>query len=220
MTVPILYENPKKIPTVKITNFDVAKQSWMADLEKYCNLVVTDAMKDKKVRAGLNKKKKELVELKKQILAPYKEAYKPVEDAVKELTAMTDAVVKPIDEQIKAIESEERQQRIGRLKALIADMAFSYHIDPYQVDIKPNWANKSIGDLELKRQIKDEFNLMIKYGKGVLPDGINRVNGALVSDDGEMVQKHLLTVYVTDEQLKTLLSDLNAAEVPYEKSEV
>lgn len=217
MTVPILYKNPENIPTVKITNFDVTKQSWMVTLEKYRNLVVTDGTKDKKVRADLNRRKKELAELKKQILAPYKEAYKPVEDAVKELTAMVDAVVKPIDEQIKAIESDERQQRIDRLKALIADMAFSYHIDPYQVDIKPNWANKSIGDLELKRQIAEELSLMVKYGKGVLPDGINRVNGALVSDDGEMVQKRLLTVYVTDEQLNTLLSDLNIAEVPYKK---
>ena len=60
---------------------------------------------------------------------------------------------------------------------------------------------------------------MVRYSKGVLPDGINRVNGALVSDDGEMVQKHLLTVYVTNEQLKTLLSDLNVAQVPYEKLE-
>ena len=220
MTVPILYENPENIPTVKITNFDLTKQSWMATLEKYHNLVVTDGTKDKKVRADLNKKKKELVELKKKLLEPYKEAYKPVEDAVKELTAMVDAVVKPIDDQIKAIESEERQQRIDRLKALIADMAFSYQIDPYQVDIKPNWANKSIGDLELKRQIAEELSLMVKYGKGVLPDGINRVNGALVSDDGEMVQKHLLTVYVTNEQLMTLLSDLNVAQVPYEKLEV
>ena len=50
MTVPILYENPENIPTVKITNFDLTKQSWMATLEKYHNLVVTDGTKDKKVK--------------------------------------------------------------------------------------------------------------------------------------------------------------------------
>jgi wobble nucleotide-excising tRNase len=205
---------------VVFDGFAETKRNLEDELAPYKSLIISDVKSGKKTRASLNKLAKQVNDRKKELKRPYVDATKPMEDQAKELIALIDAVVKPIDEQIKAIESEERQQRISRLKALIADMAFSYQIDPYQVDIKPNWANKSIGDLELKRQIKDEFNLMIKYGKGVLPDGINRVNGALVSDDGEMVQKHLLTVYVTDEQLKTLLSDLNVAQVPYEKLEV
>lgn len=206
------------IPVV-FDGFTETKRNLEDELAPYKSLIISDVKNGKKTRASLNKLAKQVNDRKKELKHPYVDATKPMEDQAKELIAMIDTVVKPIDDQIKAIESEERQQRIGRLKALIADMAFSYHIDPYQVDIKPNWANKSIGDLELKRQIGDELSLMVKYGKGVLPDGINRVNGALVSDDSEMVQKHLLTVYVTNEQLKTLLSDLNVAQVPYEKLE-
>lgn len=205
---------------VVLDGFAETKSKLEDELAPYKSHIILDVKNGKKTRAGLHKLAKQVNDRKKELKSPYVDATKPMEDQAKELIAMIDAVVKPIDEQIKAIESEERQQRIDRLKALIADMAFNYHIDPYQVDIKPNWANKSIGDLELTRQIAEELSLMVKYGKGVLPDGINRVNGALVSEDGEMVQKHLLTVYVTNEQLKTLLSDLNVAEVPYEKLEV
>lgn len=202
---------------VEFDGFAETKRNLENKLTPYKSRIILEVKNGKKTLAGLRKLAKQVNDRKKELKRPYVDATKPMEDQAKELITMIDAVVKPIDEQIKAIESEERQQRIDRLKALIADMAFSYHIDPYQVDIKPNWANKSIGDLELKREIGDEFSLMVKYGKGVLPDGINRVNGALVNDDGELVQKHLLTVYVTNKQLKTLLSDLNAAEVPYEK---
>ena len=205
---------------VEFDGFAETKRNLENKLTPYKSRIILEVKNGKKTLAGLRKLAKQVNDRKKELKRPYVDATKPMEDQAKELITMIDAVVKPIDEQIKAIESEERQQRIGRVKALIADMAFSYHIDPYQVDIKPNWANKSIGDLELKRQIGEELSLMVKYGKGVLPDGINRVNGALVSDDGEMVQKHLLTVYVTNEQLMTLLSDLNVAQVPYEKSEV
>lgn len=205
---------------VVFDGFAETKRNLEDELAPYKSIIISDVKNGKKTRASLNKLAKQVNDRKKELKRPYVDATKPMEDQAKELIALIDTVVKPIDDQIKAIEAEERQQRIGRLKALIADMAFSYHIDPYQVDIKPNWANKSIGDLELKRQIGEELSLMVKYGKGVLPDGINRVNGALVSDDGEMVQKHLLTVYVTNEQLKALLSDLNVAEVPYEKLEV
>lgn len=204
---------------VEFDGFAETKRNLENKLTPYKSRIILEVKNGKKTLAGLRKLAKQVNDRKKELKRPYVDATKPMEDQAKELITMIDAVVKPIDEQIKAIESEERQQRIDRLKALIADMAFSYHIDPYQVDIKPNWANKSIGDLELKRQIAEELSLMVKYGKGVLPDGINRVNGALVSDDGEMVQKHLLTVYVTNEQLKTLLSGLNNAEVPYENME-
>lgn len=205
---------------VVFDGFTETKRNLENELVPYKSLIISNVKNGKKTRASLNKLAKQVNDRKKELKRPYVDATKPMEDQAKELIALIDTVVKPIDDQIKAIESEERQQRIDRLKALIADMAFSYHIDPYQVDIKPKWANKSIGDLELKRQIAEELSLMVKYGKGVLPDGINRVNGALVSDDGEMVQKHLLAVYVTNEQLKTLLSDLNVAKVPYEKLEV
>ena len=205
---------------VVFDGFAETKRNLENELVPYKSLIISNVKNGKKTRASLHKLAKQVNDRKKELKSPYVDATKPMEDQAKELISMIDAVVNPIDEQIKTIESEERQQRIDRLKALIADMAFNYHIDPYQVDIKPNWANKSIGDLELKREIGDELSLMVKYGKGVLPDGINRVNGALVSDDGEMVQKHLLTVYVTNEQLKTLLSDLNVAEVPYEKLKV
>lgn len=205
---------------VEFDGFAETKRNLENKLTPYKSRIILEVKNGKKTLAGLRKLAKQVNDRKKELKRPYVDATKPMEDQAKELITMIDAVVKPIDEQIKAIESEERQQRIDRLKALIADMAFSYHIDPYQVDIKPNWANKSIGDLELKREIGDEFSLMVKYGKGVLPDGINRVNGALVSDDGEMVQKRLLTLYVTNEQLMTILSDLNVAHVPYEKLEV
>lgn len=205
---------------VVFDGFAETKRNLEDELAPYKSIIISDVKNGKKTRASLNKLAKQVNDRKKELKRPYVDATKPMEDQAKELVALIDAVVKPIDEQIKSIESEEHQQRIGRLKALIADMAFSYHIDPYQVDIKPNWTNKSIGDLELKRQIGEELSLMVKYGKGVLPDGINRVNGALVSDDGEMVQKRLLTLYVTNEQLTTILSDLNVAQVPYEKLEV
>lgn len=202
---------------VVFDGFTETKMKLEDELAPYKSRIVSDVKNGKKTRAGLHKLAKQVNDRKKELKSPYVDATKPMEDQAKELIAMIDAVVKPIDEQVKAIEAEEREERVERLKALIADMAFSYQIDPYQVDIKSNWANKSIGDLELKRQIADELSLMVKYGKGVLPDGINRVNSALVSDDGEMVQKRLLTVYVTNEQLKTLLSDLHVAEVPYEQ---
>jgi Protein of unknown function (DUF1351). len=143
---------------VEFDGFAETKRNLENKLTPYKSRIILEVKNGKKTLAGLRKLAKQVNDRKKELKRPYVDATKPMEDQAKELITMIDAVAKPIDEQIKAIESEERQQRIDRLKALIADMAFSYHIDPYQVDIKPNWANKSIGDLELKREIGDEFS--------------------------------------------------------------
>ncbi|KRM10189.1 DUF1351 domain-containing protein [Paucilactobacillus suebicus] len=209
--------------TLKPVIFDgyaETKENLGYQLKQFEGYQVENVKNGKHTVAKLRKLRTEVNERKKEYKRPYTDAIKPMEDQAKELMAMIDDAINPIAEQLKNIENSQRDEREKRVKSLIADMAFSHHIDPLEVDIKPKWLTKSIGDLELKREIADELKLMVKFSKGTLPDGINRVNGALVSDDGEMVQKHLLTIYVTNEQLKTLLSDLNVAEVPYEKLEV
>ncbi|WP_054726876.1 hypothetical protein [Paucilactobacillus hokkaidonensis] len=101
------------------------------------------------------------------------------------------------------------------MKDLIASMAFSYQIDPDKVEVKSKWLTKSISDIELKREIGEQLTLMNRFSVGKLPDGINKQSGQFINDDGEIVYKYSVSLYVTDDELETVVSCLDENEIHY-----
>ncbi|WP_137597118.1 DUF1351 domain-containing protein [Paucilactobacillus kaifaensis] len=200
---------------VVFDRFEATKKNLGSVLDKYRDLVVTDAKQAKKVRAGLNKLTKDIDDRKKELKKPYVDAYKGMEQQVNELKSMIHEVKEPIDAQIKTIEMGEKLRRETRVKDLIADMAFSYQIDPDKVEVKSKWLTKSISDIELKREISEQLTLMNRFSVGKLPDGINKQSGQFINDDGEIVYKYSVSLYVTDDELETVASCLDENEIHY-----
>lgn len=196
-------------------HFDATKKSLDSELNKYRDLIVTDTKQAKKVRAGLNKLTKDIDDRKKELKRPYVDAYKGMEQQANDLKSMIHEVKEPIDAQIKTIEMGEKMRRETRMKALIASMAFSYQIDPDKVEVKSKWLTKSISDIELKREIGEQLTLMNRFSVGKLPDGINKQSGQFINDDGEIVYKHNISLYVTGDELETVASCLDENEIHY-----
>lgn len=204
-----------ELTPIEYDDFEAVKTDLATNLDKFKGLVVTDSKQAKKARAGLNKVSKSIDDRKKELKQPYVEAYKPMENQAKELKHMIDEVKVPIDKQIKEIESGEKLERIKKVKSLVAEMAFSYRINPDMVDIKEGWLKKSISDIELKREVGEELKLMVKFGAGVLPDGVNYQNGKLIDDDGEILQIRSIKLYVTPDQYKIALGGLGMDRIKF-----
>lgn len=196
-------------------HFEATKKSLDSELNKYRDLIVTDNKQAKKVRAGLNKLVKNVDDRKKELKRPYVDAYKGMEQQANDLKSMIHEVKEPIDAQIKTIEMGEKMRRETRMKDLIASMAFSYQIDPDKVEVKSKWLTKSISDIELKREIGEQLTLMNRFSVGKLPDGINKQSGQFINDDGEIVYKYSVSLYVTDDELEKVASCLDENEIHY-----
>lgn len=204
-----------EIKPVVFNEFEATKKSLDSELNKYRDLIVTDTKQAKKVRAGLNKLVKNVDDRKKELKRPYVDAYKGMERQANDLKSMIHEVKEPIDAQIKTIEMGEKMRRETRMKDLIASMAFSYQIDPDKVEVKSKWLTKSISDIELKREIGEQLTLMNRFSVGKLPDGINKQSGQFINDDGEIVYKYSVSLYVTDDEIETVASCLDENEIHY-----
>jgi len=163
-------------------NFEESKQEMTVRLERYKDLVYTDAsIKDAKTdRATLNKFKEAIEnkrkEVKKQCLAPYEE----FEKKIKELTSLVDAPILAIDGQVKTFEQAQKDEKKALIKTYYDEHIESLiEILPFEKLFIDKWLNASvkvkeaydtidstiakvIADLLVIADLKTEFELQIK----------------------------------------------------------
>lgn len=122
------------IPAEFPFNFDELKGELQSRLSYYNGLVVTpDTIKESKTdRANLNKLREALdtrrKEVKKQCLVPYTE----FEARVKELTALIDAPIAAIDNQLKAYDDAKKAEKLQAIREY-----YSANVDPYLQTVIP-----------------------------------------------------------------------------------
>ena len=128
-------------------NFEAMKKWLDTKLEQYRALVVTpDGIKEaKEDRAALNNLSKAIdarrKEIKKQCLAPYDS----FESKCKELTGMIDQASRSIDDQVKAFEEKEKEEKRNQIMAVYPDLAGDLaQFVPFQKLMDKRWLNKSV----------------------------------------------------------------------------
>lgn len=144
------------IPAELLFNFDELKGELQSRLSYYNDLVVTpDTIKESKAdRANLNKLREALdtrrKEVKKQCLVPYN----VFETQVKELTALIDAPIAAIDNQLRAYDETKRAEKLQAIREY-----YSASVDPYLQTVIPleriqrsDWLNatKSLKKVQLE----------------------------------------------------------------------
>lgn len=136
------------------SNFEEVKTSLVAVLDKYQNLIFTDATipDAKTTRAQLNKVKKSMEDKRKEIKKEYLKPYNDFEAKVKELVGLVDKPVLHIDSQIKFYEQnlrDDKQKLIDSIKVEISEQ-FGFSVPIFN----ESWLNQSVS----KKKIEDEIN--------------------------------------------------------------
>ena len=134
-------------------NLEQLEQEVQSYLKIYKGLVITpDQVKDsKKIRAELNKSKKELnarkIAVKKEFMAPYTE----FETQVKNIMKQIDEVSSEIDTQIKNFEQKEKDYK----KQAIFDYFEMFGIDyiDFNLIFKEKWLNKSVKTFDWQKEM-------------------------------------------------------------------
>lgn len=149
------------IPQVIEWNFEDLKTELRSQLEVYKNLTVTaDAIKvAKSDRANLNKLKTAIEEYRKDIKRRCLDPYNAFETQCKELVGIINEPINAIDEQVKAFEKQEKDEKYAALKEFfdgkVGDMADTVEFDKI---LDPKWGNKTKGLEELKGAIEDNID--------------------------------------------------------------
>lgn len=140
----------KPAPIV-ITNEAQLKQAITDYAAKYKGLVVTeDTLTDtKSVRAEMRKVVTELDANRKRVKKGYNQPLNDFETRIKSLKATINQVIEPIDQGIKDLEDKQREQRLLAVQALIDEMAPNYGVTAADIEINPEWLNKSISHKKL-----------------------------------------------------------------------
>ncbi|WP_334328416.1 DUF1351 domain-containing protein [Companilactobacillus sp. HBUAS59699] len=153
---------------IKINNQELLKDQVKKYADKYKGWsVITEESVDgdKLVRTDLNRMKKSFDDKRKEIKGEYNKPLKKFESQVKDMTSIIDDVLGPLDEGIKKIEENQRQERKENVLGLIAEIAAGYNIDPAEVQFDPKWTNKSITKKKLTDQITDSVKLLQRQHK-------------------------------------------------------
>lgn len=153
---------------IKINNQELLKDQVKKYADKYKGWSVITAESvdgDKVVRADLNRMKKGFDDKRKEIKGEYNKPLKEFETQVKNMTSIIDEVLDPLDEGIKKVEENQRQQRKENVLELIHDIATEYNIDPTEVSFDPKWTNKSITKKKLTDQITEGVRLLQRQHK-------------------------------------------------------
>ena len=149
------------IPQVIEWNFEELKAELRTQLEVYKNLTVTaDAIKSAKSdRANLNKLKTAVEEYRKDIKRKCLEPYNTFEAQCKELVGIINEPIGAIDEQVKAFEDKEKQDKYDTLKAFFdSKVGDLKEIIAFDKILDPKWSNKTKGLEELKGSIEDSID--------------------------------------------------------------
>ena len=136
---------------IEITNEAQLKQAITDYASKYKDLVVTeDTLADtKSVRAEMRKVVTELDANRKRVKKGYNQPLNDFETRIKSLKATINQVIEPIDQGIKDLEDKQREQRLLAVQALIDEMAPNYGVTAADIEINPEWLNKSISHKKL-----------------------------------------------------------------------
>lgn len=131
---------------IEITNEAQLKQAITDYASKYKGLVVTEDTfaEAKSVRAEMRKVITELDENRRKIKRGYNKPLDDFEVRINELKATVKQVITPIDTAVKELEERQRQQRLLNVQALIDEMAPNYGVTAADVEVNPEWLNKSI----------------------------------------------------------------------------
>lgn len=97
----------------------------------------------KAAKTSLNKIRKILDDQRKDVKRNYNEPLKLFENTIKTYVSKIDRVKDDIDSGIKDFEDREKVNRLGILKATIADMAPNYEINSEEVELDQTWLNKT-----------------------------------------------------------------------------
>lgn len=138
-------------------NFQECKAALQRAMEPYMSLVVTeDAIADaKKDRAAIRKTAGKIDEARKMVKAIYERPLKEFTDKCKELTGICDKAVSNLDEQIKAYETMEREEKFQMLREYYETAAVGEILEYLSWDKLRNerWGNKSYSVDDAKREI-------------------------------------------------------------------
>lgn len=154
LTYRVDYEKPK----ITFHNFEELKAHIEERLTKYESLAVTPDTKTdiKHSIAELRSLRKAVDSRRKEIKKDYEAPLKEFETKVKALTGLIDNTVSPLNDKVKAIEDQEREERRNEVIVLISEMAPNYDLIPSEIEIENEWLNK-ISKAKLTKLIGDRM---------------------------------------------------------------
>lgn len=146
---------------IEIIQYDDLKQTVESYADKYRGLVFNEEdIKDaKEVRAEMNKFSKILDDKRKEVKREYNKPLKEFESLIKGLTNTIKEVIDPIDEGIKSVEEQQRQERIDKVKEIAEKK-----LDKQSEYVKENfeyidsWFNKTVSQKSIKESIDFVIN--------------------------------------------------------------
>jgi hypothetical protein len=137
-------------------NFDTLKTGLTAQLERYQGLLVTeDTLKEAKTdRAALNSLSKSVNDAKISVKKTYMAPYDMFEKQVKEILAIIEKPASAIDEQIKAFEESERQNKYKAIEHFYKTNIGAL-VDLVSIDavLNPKWANKTVALTDVTQEM-------------------------------------------------------------------
>lgn len=119
---------------------------------RYAGLVVTDKAAAKADRAEVNRMLKQVDDVRKEVKRRYEAPLKAFEAELKEIVEPLRAAGAAIDEQIKAIEATEREER--RQALVTAYEAAGTHNVPFERIFDPAWLNASTGETKALKALQ------------------------------------------------------------------
>lgn len=130
---------------IKIHNLEGLQKAVNAYANRYANIVVTDDTEKsaKDSRAKLNKLSNALDEKRRDIHRDYNKPYDEFADTIKQLRSVLQNTIDPIDDGLKELDGQHREQRKEHVQALITEMAPNYGVSASDIEIDPKWLNKS-----------------------------------------------------------------------------
>lgn len=146
---------------IEIVQYEDLKQTVESYADKYRGLVFNEEdIKDaKEVRAEMNKFSKILDDKRKEVKREYNKPLKEFESLIKGLTNTIKEVIDPIDEGIKSVEDQQRQERIDKVKE-IAEKKLNKQSDYVKnnFEYSESWFNKTTSQKSIKESIDFVIN--------------------------------------------------------------
>ncbi|GAX04584.1 hypothetical protein IWT140_02226 [Secundilactobacillus pentosiphilus] len=130
---------------IKIHNLEGLQKAVNAYANRYANVIVTDDTEKsaKDSRAKLNKLSNALDEKRRDIHRDYNKPYDEFADTIKQLRSVLQNTIDPIDDGLKELDGQHREQRKEHVQALITEMAPNYGVSASDIEIDPKWLNKT-----------------------------------------------------------------------------
>ncbi|MCH5463512.1 DUF1351 domain-containing protein [Lactobacillus sp. LC28-10] len=154
---------------IQIHNLEGLQRAVNAYANRYANVIVTDDTEKsaKDSRAKLNKLSNALDEKRRDIHRDYNKPYDEFADTIKQLRSVLQDTIDPIDDGLKELDGQHREQRKQHVQSLITEMSPNYGVSASDVEIDPKWLNKSTskkavtegiaGVMKQVKQAQDKF---------------------------------------------------------------